>query len=334
MTTYVDENFCLAKGVNTPAGFAPIVERLEYSSAKSTGCGFAMISADFGYARPNSLEEALHLLGTDGAVLLAGGHNLVPRLTEDEIAAKLLVDISRLDELRRIAVSPEWLVIGAGATLGAVMSLEVAITAPLLYAVVPSVASIAVRNRATLGGNIWSANASSEVPVALSALDALVVLRRAGGERTISIDEFLAGARATPAAAGEMLTEIRIPLASAGQTVGAFSEVAARAGVVPLACVAASLQADAHGVVRRARIVAGGVERVPARCRAHEAAIVDHPIEQSLARLAATTESGLHPSPDVSESTYALDVLPTLIRRAVTAAVAQFKGEGNEKGRG
>jgi carbon-monoxide dehydrogenase medium subunit len=279
-----------------------------------------MISADFDYARPSSVEEALRLLATDGAVLLAGGHHLVPRLTEHEIEAKLLVDISRLAELRRIAVGPEWLVIGAGATLSAVMSVEVAITAPLLYAVLPSVASVAVRNRATIGGNIFIANASSELPVALTALDARVVVRRADGERTIPIDAFLAGPRP---AAGEMLTEIRIPLTSAGRTVGAFSEIAARAGVVPLACVAASLQADAHGIVRVARIVAGGVQRVPSRARAHEAALIDQPLSESVSRLAGITESGLEPSPDLPESNYALDVLPTLIRRAVSSAVAQ-----------
>jgi CO/xanthine dehydrogenase FAD-binding subunit len=284
-----------------------------------------MIANDFAYVRPDSVDEALLLLSTPGARIMAGGQNLVPLLAERFVNATLLVDISRIETLRHVSVTPEWLRIGAAATLSSLMSVEVAISAPLLHAVLPSVASRAVRNRGTLGGNLVVAHPNSELPVALYALGAQVVLRNATGDRTLPIDEFIVGPRITAIASNELLYEVRIPLAPAGQTIGAFSEIAPRSSALPHASVAASLRVDAHCIVRAAGIVAGGVEDVPARCCAHEAAILDKPLSDSVDLLSAVGDSGLVPSSNLAESAYALDVLPTLIHRAVVSAATQFR---------
>ena len=66
-----------------------------------------MLLEQVAYARPDNVAEALELLAsTDGAALLAGGQSLVNVLKHRVASVGLLVDISRLEELRAIDVDP------------------------------------------------------------------------------------------------------------------------------------------------------------------------------------------------------------------------------------
>lgn len=282
-----------------------------------------MIPTDFDYARPVSVREALSLLNRAGAMPLAGGQSLVPLLADRSVTADLLVDISRLAELRQVNLTRECLSIGAAASLGSLMTPELAMALPLLAAALLSVGSAAIRSRGTLVGNLVRASPNSELPVAVMALDASLVLRSLDSERVLGAQDFFLGPHRTALGAGELVTELRIPLGAAGRTAAAFAEVAAPAGAPPLCCVAVHLQTDAGSLVGKAWIVAGGVTGVPARCPEHEASAVGHPIDEAPARLANVLTS-LQPSPELPEAAYALDVLPVLIRRAASRAVAQF----------
>ncbi len=284
-----------------------------------------MIPTDFDYARPASVGEALSLLSRAGAMPLAGGQSLVPLLSDRSVTADLLVDISRLAELRQVHLTREHLSVGAAASLGSLMTPELATAVPLLATALLSVGSAAVRSRGTLVGNLVRASPNGELPVAVVALDASLVLRNLDGERVLGAQYFFLGPHRTALGAGELVTELRIPLNAAGRTAGAFAEVAAPAGAPPLCCAAVHLQTDASGVVSKARIVAGGVTGVPARCPEHEASVVGHPIHEAPARIANVATS-LQPSPELPDAAYALDVLPILIRRAASRAVAQIKG--------
>lgn len=256
---------------------------------------------------------------------LAGGQSLVPLLSDRSVTADLLVDISRLAELRQVHLTREHLSVGAAASLGSLMTPELATAVPLLATALLSVGSAAVRSRGTLVGNLVRASPNGELPVAVVALDASLVLRNLDGERVLGAQYFFLGPHRTALGAGELVTELRIPLNAAGRTAGAFAEVAAPAGAPPLCCAAVHLQTDASGVVSKARIVAGGVTSVPARCPEHEASVVGYPIHEAPARIANVATS-LQPSPELPEAAYALDVLPILIRRAASRAVAQLAG--------
>jgi carbon-monoxide dehydrogenase medium subunit len=284
-----------------------------------------MIPTDFDYARPASVSEALSLLSRAGAMPLAGGQSLVPLLADRSVTADLLVDISRLAELRRVSLTREHLLVGAAASLGSLMTPELATALPLLAAALLSVGSAAIRSRGTLVGNLVRASPNSELPVAVMALGASLVMRNLKGERVLGAQDFFLGPHRTALEAGELVTELRIPLSAAGRTTAAFAEIAAPAGAPPLCCVAVHLQTDASSLVGEARIVAGGVTGIPARCPEHEACIVGHPLHEAPARLANVLTS-LQPSPELPEAAYALDVLPVLIRRAVSRAMAQFAG--------
>lgn len=282
-----------------------------------------MIPSDFSYARPTSVAEALGLLGEAGVMPLAGGQSLVPMLANRSVAATLLVDISRLDDLRHVTVTPEQVSIGGAATLGAAMTAEVTAACPLLVEVLHSVGSTAIRNRGTLVGNLVRASPNSELPVAAVALGGVLVLRSIAGERSLEAHAFFLGPHASAVEPGELVTEFHISLDPAAPVAGGFAEVAAQAGAPPLCCVAVCLRADPEGVIEYACIVAGGITGVPARCDGHEAAVIGHPAAEAIDRLRGAV-TALQPAAALPEAVYALDVLPVLIRRAAIAALAKL----------
>ncbi|WP_375455758.1 FAD binding domain-containing protein [uncultured Methylobacterium sp.] len=283
-----------------------------------------MIAADFDYARPSSLREALGLLERPGAVPLAGGQSLLPLLADRSVVADLLVDIGRLAELRRVARDRDWLVIGAGATLAAVMTAEAAKPVPLLAEALRSVGSAAIRNRGTLVGNLVSASPNSELSVAMVALDARFVLRHRTGDREVAAADFFLGPHRTVLTAGELVTELRIASPTASRALGGFAEVSVRAGAPPLCCVAVVLAVDETAAITDVRVAAGGITGAPARWHEAEAALRGHPLSENVARLAQCGEPSLVLSLDLPEAAYARDVLPVLTRRAVAAAATRF----------
>ncbi len=288
-----------------------------------------MIAIDFDYTRPMQLDEALRLLRRPDTIPLAGGQSLIPALsTARALAAddkpKLLVDIGRLPELRRLAVIDDQLVIGAAMTMAAVAADPATRSVPLLGDVLLTVASVAVRNRGTLVGNLVSASPNSELPVVMVALGAVLALRSMIATRDVAAADFFVGAHRTILEAGEIVLEVRIPI-QAGRASGGFREVAARAGAPPLCCVAACLTEGPDGHLSSVRIAAGGIAGRPVRCADAEASLISHPSRRPIPPRFAE-DVAVSPSPEMPEGEYAATVLPVLIRRAVADAIARLAG--------
>ena len=283
-----------------------------------------MRPATFDYIRPNTIEEALGLLAREGTVALAGGQSLVPLLADRSVAPALVIDIGRIADLRGIERTSRGLRIGAAARLAEIAASPFIQDLPLLAEAIASVATPAVRNRATLVGNLVRASPNSELPVAVVALDACLVLQRPGSERTLSAADFFLGPHRVAVGSGEMVVAVLFPASDTARTGDAFVEVAVRASAPPLACVAARLYADAAGVITRARLVAGGVTGVPARCEAAEAALIGWSAVDLPAWIGSVT-AALPPSPVLPDAPYAAEVLPVLLRRAVTLAASRLE---------
>jgi CO/xanthine dehydrogenase FAD-binding subunit len=178
------------------------------------------------FAAPRDLPEALGLLAARAArnektVLLAGGTDwFVERHVappEEKGALPLVLDVSRLDGLRRIAVDGDTLRIG-----GAVTYLElrndarVAARAPLLAAMARDVGALQIQARGTLAGNLASGSPAADGVCALAALDATVVLRNVRGARQVPVSDFYTGYRKSVLAADELIEAIEIALPPAG----------------------------------------------------------------------------------------------------------------------
>lgn len=176
------------------------------------------------YHRPDSLEEAINLLGE--ATPLAGGTRINPHL--EDVAA--VIDLQDLG-LDWIDKAPRGVSFGAMCTLQAMLETE-APMAEALRTCCRLEAGWNLRNVATLGGTIASANARSPLLTSLLATGAEVTLQP--GDRTVSLDEYLSVRRMESGRA--LVTEVSIPTAHAM----AYEGVARSPADAPIVCAAAA----------------------------------------------------------------------------------------------
>lgn len=216
------------------------------------------------YARPDSLEEALELLATNGdAKVLAGGQSLLPILNLRLSEAIGLVDLAGVPGLAAITTRGGELVIGAltrHRTLET--SSNVQRTEPLLARAAREVGHLAIRNRGTIGGSLAHADPAAEWPLVAVTLNASVEIRSRGGRRMLAARDLFTGPLTTAMRAGEVLTEIRVPVPDAASRFG-FQELCRRPGDFAIVAVACRVTRDAHGVCRSATIGVGGAHGTP-----------------------------------------------------------------------
>jgi carbon-monoxide dehydrogenase medium subunit len=185
-----------------------------------------------GYARATDLRHALDLLvSADGmARVLAGGQSLVAAMNMRLSTDDLLVDISRLAELRGVVDEGDTLRIGALTRhVDVGRNLLIQKHAPLLVDAVKVIAHAAIRNRGTIGGAVAHADPAAEFPACVLALGATLHIEGPNGARTVVAEDFFHGLFETDLEPDEILTAIRIPKAEADER-QALEEVARRAG--------------------------------------------------------------------------------------------------------
>jgi carbon-monoxide dehydrogenase medium subunit len=281
-----------------------------------------MLLREVSYVRPSTVDDAVGLLAEhDGARALAGGQTLINVMKQRVASPDVLVDLAALDELREIAVSGTTLEIGAMATLTSIIgSSEVEVSRPILAEVAATVADVQVRNRGTLGGNICVNDPTNHFPPLLVALDARMTIRNAGGERTVTADEFFVGVFETVVREGDLLTRISIPAAGKGTGDG-MSGVTLGAHGTYVANAAASVVDGAW------RVALGCVGAVPVRATQVEAALGGD-VDETAARGAVEGLGGtLDPPADVHASAdYRRSLAETSVVRAVLQAAERAGG--------
>src|SRR2546429_4782126 len=161
-----------------------------------------MLLREVGYARPGSLAEALELLRADeGARALAGGQTLINVMKARAGSPDALVDLAAIEELKGIELGADGtLEIGAMTTYTEIMASSEARARPILGEVCAQIADVQVRNRGTIGGNVCTNDPTNHLPPLVAALGAQFTIAAAGGERTVSADEFFLGVYLTAVA--------------------------------------------------------------------------------------------------------------------------------------
>jgi CO/xanthine dehydrogenase FAD-binding subunit len=168
----------------------------------------------FAYKRPTTVAEAVALLESPGASILAGGTDLVIRLRGGEEAPAVVVDIKRLADLRPgITQQPGCVTIGATTTMTELASSTVIRRHfPALAEAAAVVGSVQIRNRATIAGNICNASPAADTAPPLLVYDATVVATGLSGTRRIPIDEFFVRSGVTTLGKAELVTAFELPL--------------------------------------------------------------------------------------------------------------------------
>jgi aerobic carbon-monoxide dehydrogenase medium subunit len=173
-----------------------------------------MIPAPFEYRRVGTVDEAIQAL-SDGpdAKLLAGGHSLLPLMKLRLARPSLLVDISRLQDLKYVKEDGDRVAIGALTRHHDVANSEVLQElCPIVSYAAGEIGDPQVRHVGTIGGSVAHADPASDMPSVLVALDAEMVIRGAGdASRTVPASGFFKGLFEPDLATNEVLTEIRVP---------------------------------------------------------------------------------------------------------------------------
>jgi aerobic carbon-monoxide dehydrogenase medium subunit len=268
-----------------------------------------MLLAEVEYARPSTVEDAVRLLAAhEGARPLAGGQTLTNVMKARAAAPDVLVDLNDLAELRTISRTADGgLELGAMVTLAElVRSSDVADSRPLLAEVSAQIADVQVRNRGTIGGNICSNDPTNHLPPVIAALDATMTILGAGGERSVSAEEFFVGVYMTAVAPGELLTRISVP--AAGDARDSFTSV--------------PIGRDGTCIVSAAASVANGQARIALGCVAAVPVVLTPAVDEAAVR-EAVRGADLDPPSDVHASAeYRRHLAEVVALRAVEEATA------------
>ena len=282
---------------------------------------------------PRTVAEACDLLAKGAAsglrmTMLAGGTDwIVDRhmlAVEKATPLDQVIDLTAIDALSRIALREQggerWMSLGGGVTFWALRrDARVVGTIPMLAEMARDVGAVQIQTRGTLAGNIATASPAADGVPALMALDAVIVLASAAGERRVPLDQLFTGYRKTVLRKDELIAaiDVRIPPPGARVT---WRKVGTRlAQAISKVALAATVEVNAAGTVTRARFGMASVAPVTAALGGVRA-LVEGKTLAALDRAAvdAAVAAEVKPIDDVrSTGEYRLHVAKALVWRAL-----------------
>ena len=286
------------------------------------------------YVAPESLEDALEVLAehAPSARAVAGGTDLLLELSRGaRTGIDTLVDLSVLDGLDTIVEHGGRVELGPLVTHGDVVGWErmLEVGLPLAQACL-EVGGPQLRNRATIVGNVVTASPANDTISALYALGADVTVSSAsGGERTMPIEEFFTGFRATALGPGELVTRISFDALGDGMRRGIFVKLGLRKAQAISVVHAAAVVTDAgDGTVIDLVVALGSVgptiELVP------DAASIaaGRPLAEAAAEVAAAARAAVTPIDDLrSTAEYRSHTVEVVVRRALLSLAARTEAD-------
>jgi aerobic carbon-monoxide dehydrogenase medium subunit len=284
--------------------------------------------APFEYERATSVDgaiAALERLGPEARVI-AGGHSLLPMMKLRLANPEHLIDINDLAELRYIREDGGEIRIGALTRhVDLLKSEQLAQRFPLFRDAETVIADPVVRNRGTIGGSLCQADAAEDLSAVCSAAKARVVIRGAGGERVVAMEDFHLGPYMTAVGEGELLTEIRLPLRPGAGS--AHDKVERRAGDWAIAAASAAVWMNA-GTITDAGIALSAVGITTIHLtRAEELLRGKGPSEELFASVGEIASEDCSPSADGrGPIDYKRHLAGVLARRALSRAAARAEG--------
>jgi xanthine dehydrogenase FAD-binding subunit len=284
------------------------------------------IAHDFAYQRPATMPDALAMLSENaGAMLLAGGTDLVPWLRDDAITPEVVIDIKYVPGLSGIEMVGDILRIGALTTFTELIESELANeVVPVLVEAAHTVASVGVRNRATLVGNVCSAVPSCDAGPPLLVYEANMEVVGPDGERSIPMLEWFLGPRNQSLGAGEIVTAVTIPVLT--EHGGCYTKLSRYKGE-DLAQVGLAIVALPD---KQYRVAYGAVGPVPFRAPAIEEYLGGKALDAAtLAGLTPLIDAAISPITDVrATKEYRTHMSRVMLERSLASAASRLEGGG------
>lgn len=257
---------------------------------------------------PATLADAYAVIAAstvDGPVTpIAGGTDVMVRITGEigDLPGRM-IDLSRLHELHGIAVDGSAVIIGAATTYTEIRRSDACREhLPALVEAAATIGAAQIQNRGTLGGNIANASPAGDTLPVLLALDALIVVGGARGERTIPAAEFWVAYRRTALAPDELILRVRIPVG--GGREARFRKIGTRRAQaiskVVLALAWRESDETPAATWSNVRLALGSVADRPIRARATEALLEGStPTPETADAAAEALAAEIHPIDDV-----------------------------------
>ena len=287
----------------------------------------------FGYIMAKDVGHAVALLGEHGAAkILAGGTDLLVELKHAVHNPEMIVDVSRLRELKEIAIVDDGLHIGALATHADIMgSPIISGMFPALVDAAHSIGAVQTRNLGTLGGNLVTCVPSMDSGPALIALDASVTVANTEGWRRMPLADLFVGPRRTSLKPGDLLVDIVIPKENLDKP-AAFEKFGLRRGqALALVNAAAAFFVD-KGNFLSPRIALGAVAPTVIRAPKAEAYLDGRKISaEAMAEAGRIAATEANPINDFRASAdYRRDLIAVLVKRALASAQTRATAKQKE----
>jgi len=275
-----------------------------------------------GYHLPGSVDEALGVLASGKARIIAGGTDVYPGLSERPLSGDI-VDVTRIESLNGITRRDGNYRIGALTTWSDVVRADLPGQFDGLKAAAREVGSIQIQNVATLAGNLCNASPAADGVPALMALDAVVEIASAAGSRLVALEDFITGNRRTGLAPGELVTAVEVAGLPAA-TRSSFKKLGSRRYlVISIAMVAAVLVPDGEGRIAAARVAVGACSPVAVRLKGLEEVLTGRPWAEAAEIPVKAHLDPLSAIDDIrATAAYRLEAALELVRRALTACVS------------
>lgn len=226
---------------------------------------------DVDYIRPRNLEEAVEFLAEKGeeTKVLAGGTDIMIDLRSGDIKSRSLLDVSRLDELRKIELKDSELHIGAAVTISEIYESDtIARFAPALVKAAEKFASKQVRNVATIGGNVAHCSPCGDTVPPLLIHEAEAVVITPDGQRNVPIEDIASGPYHCSLLPQEIVTHFVLKPKPDAVQFADFQKIGRRQALaIARMSMAAMVQKDNNNTVSFIRFALGSCTPTPNRFR-------------------------------------------------------------------
>ena len=291
----------------------------------------------FEYRTPKNLKEvhaSLKEFGTD-AKLISGGTALVIMMKQRLVRPSCLVSLRSVRGLNGIEVKDGGLSIGGLATHRDVeTSSLVRRRLPVLSETYHHIATIRVRNTASVGGGLAHADPNQDPPPTLIALGATVKATSANGSRVIPLDEFFTDYYETVLNPDEIITEVFVPKLPPNSGSAYLKFLPRTADDYATVSAAAVLTLDkSKKTISDVRIALGSVGTTPIRAKDAEALLRGQPVKPEAFREAAEkAKEAVDPVTDFRGSAgYKKEMAGVFVRRALEKALASIRQQAKAK---
>jgi carbon-monoxide dehydrogenase medium subunit len=291
----------------------------------------------FEYRTPKNLKEvhaSLKEYGGD-AKLIAGGTALVIMMKQRLVRPSCLVSLRSVRGFNGIELKDGGLSIGGFATHRSVESSPlVRRRFPMLAETYHHVATLRVRNMATVGGGLAHADPNQDPPPSLIALGAAVKATSANGSRMIPLDGFFKDYYETVLNPDEIITEVLVPKMAPNTGAAYIKFLPRTADDYATVSAAAVLTLDkTKKNIADVRIALGSVGVTPIRATEAEALLRGQPLKaEAFAEAGEKAKGAVDPVSDFRGSAaYKKDMAAVFVRRALEKALADIRQQSRAK---